>query len=165
MLTDTTGTVLHMPARDAFADHLDQEWPLPLKARMGKERHGRASLRAGFKSCPDETKSCPDVPSDAKPAVTRWLQMGKRVIPDGPRVDQFIDHRLHVCRADAELGIVDTTDLYVEYVAMCDLGGWKPIGRNTFFARIEAAGYPRIRARMPNGDRYWLYNFTVPPTA
>lgn len=101
----------------------------------------------------------PDAPETA---VTRWLQMGKRLIPDGPRVEQFVDHRLHVCRDNAELGIVSTTDLYDEYVSMCDLGGWKPMGKKIFFSRIEDAGYPRIRATMPNGDRYWLYNFTIP---
>ncbi len=129
---------------------------------MAKEKKPVARIVARIDSCQTGQDSCQSMPEDAETAVTRWLQMGKRLIPDGPRVEQFVDHRLHVCRDNAELGIVSTTDLYDDYVSMCDLGGWKPIGKKMFFSRIEDAGYPRIRATMPNGDRYWLYNFTIP---
>lgn len=130
-----------------------------------KKKNGRPFLNgpAHFQNGPEGGLQGAAHESAPDSAVVRRLQMGQRVIPDGPRVEQFAEHRRWLAEHDPECGIVSTTEAYDEYADMCILGGWRPVGKHAFLSRLAAIGYVPRRLTTGTGERPRMFDFNQPP--
>ena len=168
--TSPGSEVATVSGQDAWAEHLADAWAPPstnnVLAMMGKSR---TRPDASTKTLGTSIKNM-DGPGTSKdvqgyPAVSRWTSKGRRLIPDGPSAEEFIDHARYLAQKDASLGLMAAGEAWGNYLMMCDLGGWRPLfrDRELFLRCLHNLGYPERRGEIGGSGRARILNFNVPP--
>ena len=100
--------------------------------------------------------------SNGQTAVRRFMNKGARLIPQGPDPADYVKHRIETIQECPDLAVVLSADLYDEYLDMCRLGGWLPLGRNTFIRGLRRLGYEAQLVTTATGDRAKGIDFSRP---
>lgn len=169
--TSPGSDVVTVSGQEAWTEHLDEMWTRPSQdnvlAMMGKSR---TRPDASTKTLGTSIKKVdgPGTSRDVQefPAVSRWTSKGRRLIPDGPTAEEFIDHARYLAQKDASLGLMAAGEAWGNYLMMCDLGGWKPLfrDRELFLRCLSNLGYPERRVKIGEREgRARILNFTTRP--